>query len=657
MSGSTSQLLDSIFAEPIEGDPWLHLSKQLAKLPGGKESFSEHFFGPVAERPSEWAPRNIRLESGPRPGPWRNDFMPFTRAILDLEWDAGTKKGAVIPKPSQVGLSETILVQMVCALATQPGPALYVVQEGGITTSFSRERFRPLAMQVPTLAKQLKDRKRRNLIAHYDLEAGPVDFVSAGTEKGLISVARRRVYLDEFEASSREFPASSGSLYEIATARMELYPHNSWITAFGHPAEFEDDIHELLLEHSDQGRWVFDCPHCGSPVDTTDPDQCIDYKDGTGPGGERTPDDAVLICQSCGCEVSDSDRQRELWEESAGGSGRFWSPLPEQQALQADLLGCWVTTLCNHRTRVRDVAHGLLTSKTPPARKAYLNKKYGAPFKSGDSLITPGLVRDLVVYVDEMEVPAGPMGVKFIVGGVDVQAPKDNPTLFFVAVGYDVRGNAFIVDRTVLQGWTAYHEYRSSWSIKTRDESGKIGSMGLYSIGLDAAYETTQVLDNTRHTAHSATMNRRIQQLAVQFQPSCDADMPIRDVPKEKCIDRLRPHLGPVPRKYLHRHSWIDRIIRRIHDKRYVVPVVKGTGLPPDFEAHLSSNALMPQKPKWKGDEPKMEWEKAKQSRDDFLTALAYAEATAAILHKLDRIHELASPRTKTTTKLPSIGW
>jgi len=88
-----------------------------------------------------------------------------------------------------------------------------------------------------------------------------------------------------------------------------------------------------------------------------------------------------------------------------------------------------------------------------------------------------------------------------------------------------------------------------------------------------------------------------------------------------------------------------------------VVPVIKGEGLPPDFEAHLSSNVLMPQKPKWKGDEPKMQWERAKQGRDDFLTALAYAEMTAAILHKLDRIHELATPKTKTTTKLPTIGW
>lgn len=641
---SAGEFLDHITIE----DALETLSEVGRRYPQLPEAFLQGFNSPVRERPSTWAEKSITLDSGPKPGPWRNRFKPWTASMLDIAYDNPLKEGAVIIKPAQIGASEAMMVQLVCQLSTDPGPVLYMTTTGDEAKRFANSRFRPFVMQVPMLAEDLargRREGRRTLTAHFEFDFGQVDFVGSGDESGAISEGRRFVYLDEYELSSRKFPAASGELFSTAKNRTKLYRGTSFMMVFGHPRLWNADLHKLFVKQSDQSRWAWDCPHCGDVIDPTDFEALVDFKGGKRAAHELDPDDAVLVCPHCGAVVSDSQRAQATRPPDQGGTGRLWSPLSEEDARKQPMAGLWITTLSDPEWSVRDLAARLVYASTDEGRQTFFNKDVGQPYRTSKTVITADTIRECIQDSAEIDLPDGPHGVHFVTYGVDVQMPRENPTLYFAAVAYTPT-LAYIVDLKVISGWAMFHEYRRNWKVRQGDNW-----LELAGGGIDPNWETTQVLENTRVLVHTAHGSRPIHQSAMGYNGKCHGDLVVAEVPEQKRMHPTRPELGLVDRKYLHRHTWVNRGLRRFADKRYVVLCE----VPEDFEAHITSQVDTPVKKQHALERARSEWSVAKDRRDDWLHALVEAEAEAAIYFGLDRLHEVLHQQQR-PVQLPSFG-
>ncbi|MEO0511819.1 MAG: terminase gpA endonuclease subunit [Planctomycetota bacterium] len=609
--------------------------------------YDDRYVPPERVRPSEWAAENVIVPDGPGRGRFDPDFMPWTRKLLDLQYDHPHKQGVVHIKPSQIGSSQTMLTWMVCMLATDGGPTLYMTSTGDEAKKFASSRFKPMARSIEKLRDDLDHHKaegRRILTQSMQLRSGLVDFEGAGSERGAISHPRRFVVLDEFELAERNF-ASQGDLYTIASDRMKLYRTNSWISVFGHPAIAEQDLDRLQAEYSDQGRWAWACPHCSEIVDPTQWEELIDWKGNRRPGFGATPDDAVIACRSCGCEISDAERRRAVLSPHKGGTGHRHVPIDEDEARTKPLLGFWVTQLSNPAVSLRDLAAGYLSKQVGNERKAWFNKSFGAPYREAKTSITKGDVEACVRRVESLEVPGGSEGAAFVASGADVQAPLANPTLYHVVGAFSPTGVRYIVDLAAISGWDGFNEYRRRWSVQRRD-GDTLDRLPIAGTGVDAGYATVQVLENTRRAIYPEIGNQVIRQVAFNYNGKCSLDLPVADVPREKCIDKLNPRLGPVARRYLHRHTWIDRVIRLFREGRYVILC----DVPDGFFAQMTNQYEAPIRKQHQLEQERFEWTKPKQGRDDWLHAFAMMEAMASIALGADQLYEKLTPKTSATT-------
>lgn len=594
-------------------------------------------------RPSTWAERNVVVRTGPRQGPWRNDFKPWTACVQDLRTDYPDKQGAIEVKPGQIGSSYAKINTICALLATDPGPVLYIIDENKKALDFANSRFLPIVRAIDHLAghiDQSSSRKagRRQLLAHYEFPWGPVDFTGAGSESGAISADRRYVFVDEYELSSRNFPAKSGSLYETVVNRTELWRGRSFVWIFGHPRAWDDDIHALFTEFSDERRWSWDCPHCGGLIDPTDWDGLIDWGE-TDSAGRRVPSRARLVCPHEGCEVTDAQRAKACEPPERGGTGRLWTPLDPSVAKARPFVGCWITRLSDPAVTLRELAASYCSAKSTEAQQTWMNKAFGAPFRRASARLTRDIVRQCLPEGPGRPKPPGDRhGIQFVTSGVDVQMPRENPTLYFAAMGYAPTGMAYLLDLHLCHGWADYHAYRAAWSVELAD--GRV--LGLKLSALDCGWETKQVLTETRRAAYSEVSNALIPQIALNYNSICHGDRVVAEVPPQKCIDPMRPDLGPVERRYLHRHTWVDRMLNRVSAGQLEILC----DLPEEFESHVLSQILVEHKPQHRSHEAILEWNRAKEKRDDWLMAMVYAEAGAAIRCGLDSLHELTNPRT-----------
>jgi len=226
--------------------------------------------------------------------------------------------------------------------------------------------------------------------------------------------------------------------------------------------------------------------------------------------------------------------------------------------------------------------------------------------------------------------------------GADVQAPRMNPTIYISAGVYTVSGMLYIVALERVSGFAAYHNFLRNFTVQVDQPSPLAAAMEsrmwVRAAGIDTRYETGQVMDNSRLAVYTSHGGALVLQVPVAHAPQLNADQPALMAPERKRINPQRPELGAIDYFYLHRHSWVDRLIRRFGEGRIKILCREPDGL----RAHLTANSLRPA-PKVHGQaSEQMVWTKPDEYRDDWLQAMVYAEAVASLKLKLDSIHALA---------------
>jgi hypothetical protein len=636
----------------------------LAALPGLSahdagmlEAFARAIEPRELVRPSEWVAANVELkpEKTARPGPFNPDMLPFSREIIDCDFDLPHKQGVIGIKPAQVGWSTARIMAMASRAVNDPTNVLYVTTDQVKANQVAYEDFGQQVKDVAAVAATMEaalDEGRRSLMVEIPVVGGKFTFVGAGSENRVIGSAFGHVELDEFEAASEAMPSNRGDLFVSAKNRTWTYRHRSRINAYGHPRLWGQGLHKLFIEMSDQARWVFDCPHCKAAVFP-----CLDqvrYRqtlassgvmaDGFSPTGGMDPRSAYLECPACSAEITDDQRAAAVWPArmGTGGSGRFESPLAPEDAARRPFAGRWVTRLCDPSATVVGLCLELASCGSEQALMDCVNKTWGEPRRQSRVVVRIEDVAACIQRTNVIRLPAPETGgVAFITVGGDVQAPRDNPTLYVAAVAWLYSGIGHVIALERFSGYNAYLSWlpAAEWPIDGPDQDGRVNVrrvIGVRADLLDVGYATSQTLETQRVPLWSAAnMGAPIIRLAGKYVAEAKADNPAYLAPERKRAHPTRPELGLANYWYLHRHTWVDRGMRRIQQKRWVVLCDE----PPGFRQHLTANTLQPVESPHGLAPDREEWMKPREFRDDWAQALFYAEAAAAIACGLDRLH------------------
>ena len=609
----------------------------------------------LRQRPSEWAREHVNLppEESNRPGPYNPDYLPWLRDVIDAEFDHPEKKGMICPKMSQGGFTVAMLVQIAWCCYANPGPMLYVTDTEKKTIETAVARFAPIVEASPLLRALFDDvGTRREVMESRPYKGGVVDFATAGSESGLISGARRAVWMDEYQLSSEKFPTKSGDMFMTACYRTETFADRSWIVALGHPRYEGQDIDALFADFSDQARWVWDCPHCARTIDVKW--EMVEFDTPPGEDGLNKritaldPHTAKLKCPHCRAVITDQQRAVAVQRRDsgqAGATGRYESPLAPEEAARRDFLGRNTHRLCTPRKSVLEMAKMYVKCDTPEKLQTFLNKECGECVKQ-----TRAEVR--VEVIDKAKtppamwgqpLPGGRLGVKIVCSGTDVQANGERPTFFTQVRGYAATGKRYVLWAGILVGWPACHEFHRKFAANVESDGvggpAVHGKLGIRIAGIDSNRWTSFILDNCRVTTYSEATNARVTYLPVCYQPHVTRELPAIDPPAAKLLHPGRPDLGPLERKYLNRHHWVDREIRLWQSGE----IEARCELSPVFTAHMMSNVLRPVEKKHGQDRDLEEWVLPREFRDDYLQAGAYCEAGAALKGGVDRIHASAA--------------
>lgn len=641
-------------------------------------------------RPSAWAEASVELTTrmgAQRTMRYRCDYQPFLRAFHDALFDRPEKRGVACIKPAQVAITQAMMNVLGSAVGVLDGYVMYLIESNQKVAKMVQQRWDPLVESIAALKRRfaLRPEDTSSTILRRPFDGGEVHFCGAGSAGAVASFPFRVVVVDEYDLCTAEFPRQFGGIYPFALGRQTAVASGGgWTEAwfFAHPTVARAGIHGLWSYESDQGRWVFDCPHgaCARPVHPTH--RNIEFRQYTAfdEWGEKDPESAVLVCPHCGREISERDRCRMVWPEEQGGTGRLWTDLPPAQAKARPLVGFAINGLCNPRRSVKELARLLVSGKRGGKREmqSTLNIHFGEAFEETEAVVTADTVKRLVMPGQVggaggrrlVTVPGGELGVRFMTCGMDVQyaggvvaeGAKWKPLLFYaVAVAWGANGIGYVTALNKVLGWPALYQWLRTIGAAAADGTENAGEVFWPEwAGIDSRYENQNVLEHSRDEHGQLISDHgfggRVRILPVQYEPSMKPNRPVELMSEAKRRHPTRPELGMIDRYQLHRNTWMDRSMQRLLSRRLIV--VAPEGVPADFESHCTANVQRPVKDLHGLDSDAKEWVKPDEFRDDWLQAITFAEVAAAVKMNLDSIHETpwAGGRGKVETVLPG-GW
>ena len=628
---------------------------------------AERIMPPDRSAPSAWAEARIELSADQtaRPGKFSADVLCFQRAAMDAHFHEPEKLGVIAPKCAQIGWTLLELMDVAYCQSTDPGPELQICCDDLKAKEYCFERFVPLVKSSGSLQKVVDEAGTDKKIIGYGVHfpGGKVTFAWATSEKRVIGTPFKRVRIDDAEASFDAYPSKAGDLFVSVQTRTETYRGVRKININGHPRHEDSGIWALYWHKSDRRVWTIDCPHegCSRPVAMRW--RHVHYR-GT-IDGRPDPATAELRCPHCGGVIGDVQRARALWPARAnsksqiangkselaaaelgaagrvGGTGRYESELSPEEAARRPFIGLHTTRLCDHRVSVVELARQLAECGDDAGKVLdVMNKVIGEPQTRAGAIVLDDR------HLDELRSAErdAPSDVVMLTVGVDVQkgptGESGPPGLYVVGVAWTRSQTAVVVDARTMVGWAALWEHLRSLCVRIPVGDGKTFRLLPPSwCGIDVAYLTAQSLGACRETIYTGVAGEhagaRINLAGLRYMNTVvGPDRVWAEAPMEKRIWRDRPELGPVDYLYLHRHSWVDRTFRRLAEKRLRMFCPE----PPAWREHLNANFLAPVKKQHDWETPRLEWDKAKQVRDDYARCLDYAEAVAAIRGGLDGI-------------------
>ncbi len=355
---------------------------------------------------SQWAQKYRLLDSktSALPGPWRNDKTPYLMGIMD-ELNNYETEEIVFCKCAQLGGTEAELNMLGYVIQQDPAPAMVVYPSDKLGESVSDNRIKPMIKSAPTLRERFFELRSQKMEMQFD--GMYLTISGANSPSNLASRAIKYLFLDEVD----KYPGASkkeADPISLAKERTKTFA-NRKIYMTSTPTIKSGAIWKNLQDCDIEKHYFVPCPHCGEMIELKFANLRFPNEDGM-TASDRA-DQAVYVCQECGCIITDQHKAKML---------RFgeWRIVRESTAARRKI-GYWISVLYSPFVRFSEVALEWLNAQGDPERlQNFKNSWLAEPWEDMKLTTSADIVMERQTEREAFVVPAW---AKFITGGVDVQ--------------------------------------------------------------------------------------------------------------------------------------------------------------------------------------------------------------------------------------------
>lgn len=356
---------------------------------------------------SEWANkyRMVDAKTTAMPGPWRNDKTPYLTEIMN-EFKNYETEEIVFCKCTQVGGTEAELNMLGYIIMQDPSPAMIVYPTDKLGESVSDNRIRPMLKGSPALKDRYYELKSQKL--EIQLEGMYLTISGANSPSSLASRAIKYLFLDEVDkypsASKKEAdPISLAKERTKTFANRKIYMTSTPTIKSGH-------IWKNLLDCDVEKHYFVPCPHCNEFIELKFANLQFPKKEDGLTASDRA-DQAVYVCQECGCVITDQHKadmlRRGEWQVAKGNNSARRK------------IGYWISVLYSPFVRFSEIALEWISSQGDNERlQNFVNSWLAEPWEDTRLTTSVDVVMDRQTEFAEFTVPSW---AKFLTAGVDVQ--------------------------------------------------------------------------------------------------------------------------------------------------------------------------------------------------------------------------------------------
>lgn len=356
---------------------------------------------------SEWAEkyRMLDAKTAAMPGPWRNDKTPYLTEIMN-ELNNYETEEIVFCKCTQVGGTEAELNMLGYIIGQDPAPSMVVYPSDKLGESISDNRIKPMLQASPTLRERFYELRSQKLEMQF--EGMYLTISGANSPSSLASRAIKYLFLDEVDkypgASKKEAdPISLAKERTKTFANRKIYMTSTPTIKSGH-------IWKNLLDCDVEKHYFVPCPHCGEMIELKFANLQFPKKEEDLTASDRA-DQAVYVCQECGCVINDQHKAQML---------RYgeWRIVKENNSARRKI-GYWISVLYSPFVRFSEIALEWINSQGDNERlQNFINSWLAEPWEDTRLTTSADVVLERQTEFDEFTVPTW---AKFLTGGVDVQ--------------------------------------------------------------------------------------------------------------------------------------------------------------------------------------------------------------------------------------------
>lgn len=355
---------------------------------------------------SEWAEKNRILDAktSAAPGPWRNDKTPYLKEIMDEFRNYDTEE-IIFCKCTQVGGTEAEQNMVGYVIQQDPSPTLIVYPTDTLAESVSKNRLEPMIKSSPGLKQLYNENESSRLELQF--EGMYLSLSGANSPSSLASKAIKYLFLDEVD----KYPGASkkeADPISLARERTKTF-RNKKIYMTSTPTLQSGHIWKALKSADIEKHYFVPCPHCGEYIELKFSN--IRFPSGEDLDNSERADMAVYVCQECGCQITDQDKDQMIRH----GEWR----IVRQKSKNCKKVGFWINTLYSPFVRFSEIVKEFLDSKDDPEKfQNFVNSWLAEPWEDTKLKTSAEMVMEKQTEIPEFIVPDW---AQFITGGVDVQ--------------------------------------------------------------------------------------------------------------------------------------------------------------------------------------------------------------------------------------------
>lgn len=356
-------------------------------------------------RVSEWAAkyRYMGANETSRPGPWRNEIVPYLVDIMDSLNKDGIEQITFL-KPTQVGGTECGINILGYIISQAPCRVMYVLPNKDALEDFSQDRLQKVLTSNECFHGKFEATNSKNAMLRY--AGGFCKFGSAQSPTDLASWSVPVIVLDEID----KFPKMSGkeaSPLKLAEERTKNWSGKKKMFFWSTPTLKTGHIYQLYEAADVRYEYNVPCPHCGKmqplkwkyvKFDAHQPATVVEHN-------------AHYECCFCKGVITDKDKPDML------NKGR-WLPTNECEG-QPRSVAYALNSLYSPWVSFGKMAAEFIRSKNDPLLLMnFVNSWLGEPWESKSAVMEADIVlkhkTDCPMYVV-------PDWCQLLTGGVDVQ--------------------------------------------------------------------------------------------------------------------------------------------------------------------------------------------------------------------------------------------